>query len=225
MKTLTEKRVSQVPEFYRAPWLDFGDDGNHFIGFEYKGLPLTQCRNSYGTFLSFRVDYLSENKKLKFCGTYHDYSKQPWYPLCDKYNGVPELPEMEELVKDLETVVAGVKALNAKLESETIDTEPILKRLEIEYKLAQDAYDNFKSTIDLFDPRYTEYDVSNIRSYMRSLKQAAFNAETTSKRIKNNEYSIQELRHLYEQATHSYIYTEDENVWAKWIQKIVDKVN
>ena len=224
MKTLTEKRVSQVPEFYRAPWLDFSDDGSHFIGFEYKGLPLTQCRDpEYGTFLSFRVDYLSENKKLKFVGTYEDYHKQPWYPLCNKYNGVEELPEMDELVKDLETVVAGVKALNAELEKAPIDTTSILNRLNVEQTTAQDAYNNFKSNFDLFDDKYSDYDVDNIRDYMRALKQIIHNTSSTRTRIEQNECPLSELRHLLQEAERNYIYMDDDCYWIKRLQEYLDK--
>lgn len=116
MKTLTDNRVSKIPGFSRAPELDFSDDGTRFQGFVYKHLPMSQARSCGLTFLSVRVDYLSEDTELKFVGTYEDYSKEPWYKLCDKYNGVKELPEMEEIVKDLETILTGVKELNKRLE-------------------------------------------------------------------------------------------------------------
>ena len=85
MKTITENRIKGIKGFRRAPEYDFTDDGSHFIGFEYKGLPLTQHRSSqYGTYLCFRVDYISHDKGF----TYKDCSNTSWYHLCDKYNGV-----------------------------------------------------------------------------------------------------------------------------------------
>ena len=224
MKTLTDNRVTKVPHFRRATELDFSDDGTRFQGFVYKRLPITQARSCGLTFLSVRIDYLSEDTELRFIGTYEDYSKAPWYKLCDKYNGVAELPEMEDLVKDFETILAGVKELNKKLENEEVDTKPILHRLNEELKLSQSAYDNFKSKFDLFDPRYSDYEVRNIRDYMKSLKQMAKNAADYYKKVEDNLLTKQELRRLAVQANHSYIFTDDDCFYIKQLNEYLEKV-
>lgn len=224
MKTLTDNRVAKVPGFKRATELDFSDDGTRFQGFVYKHLPISQARSCGLTFLSVRVDYLSEDTELKFVGTYEDYSKEPWYKLCDKYNGVKELPEMDEIVKDLETIFTGVKELNKKLESEEIDTKPILHRLEEECKLSQNAYDNFKSRFDLFDPRYSDYEVRNIRDYMKSLKQKAENAASYYKKVEDGLFTKRELRKLAVQTKNNYIFINDDCFYTKQLNEYLEKV-
>lgn len=224
MKTLTENRVSKVPHFRRAPELDFSDDGNRFQGFVYKRLPMSQGRGCGLTFLSVRIDYLSEDTELRFIGTYEDYSKEPWYKLCDKYNGVAELPEMDEIVKDLETILAGVKELNKKLESEEVDTKPILHRLEEERKLSQDAYDNFKSKFDLFNPKYSDYEVRNIRDYMKSLKQKAESAASCYKKVEDGLLTKRELRRLAVQAEYNYIFIDDDCFYTRQLNEYLEKV-
>ena len=169
MKTITENKIKNIKEFRRAPEHDFKDDGSSFTGWEYKGLPLSQCRNSGSTYLSFRVDYLNEETSLPAYFTYDEYRNLPWYEICDKYNGVDELPEMEEIVEDLEIVIAGIQELNKKVKDEKIDVEPILIRLEKENEIAENAVEKY-SKINLFDDCYTNYDIECIRKYMKNLK-------------------------------------------------------
>ena len=224
MKTLTENRISKIPGFTRASEHDFSDDGNRFIGFEYKGLPLSQCRNSCGTFLAFRIDYLSEDTKLKFIGTWEDYSKQPWYPLCNKYNGVDELPEMDEIVKDLETVVTGIKELEKKLEATPVDTDMILKRLNSELALAQHAYSHYKSNIDLFSEGLNDYDVDDARRYIKAIKGDFDKINSTIHNIENKTLSVSRLRELEVSAKHDYIYIQDNNdFYISSLKKILEK--
>lgn len=66
MKTLTDNRIAKVPGFKRAPELDFSDDGTRFQCFVYKHLPISQARSCGLTFLSVRVDYLSESTESQY---------------------------------------------------------------------------------------------------------------------------------------------------------------
>lgn len=85
--------------------LNFGDDGNYFRGFSYKGLPMTQCRSHGECYLSIRVDY------LKNSFSYKEWMATEEWRLCHKYNGVFEF-DLEELVDDLEKVLAKVNEMN-----------------------------------------------------------------------------------------------------------------
>ena len=166
MKTITENRIKGIEGFRRAPEHDFTDDGSRFIGFEYKGLPLTQHRSSqYGTYLSFRVDYISHKKGF----TYDDYSNTSWYPLCDKYNGVTELPELEEIIKDLEVVVAGIKELEEKVNNEVIDYSKVVERAKFEKKIAEECIANFKEKFEWWNCK-SDWDLRKARDYMNSLQ-------------------------------------------------------
>lgn len=165
MKTLTENRIAKIPDFIRKPEYDFSDDGNHFTGYEYKGLPLTQCRSCGDTYLSFRVDYIARKKGF----TYNDYSKTTWYKLCDKYNGVPELPEMEEIIEDLETVVAGIADLANKVSHETIDTMPIIQRAGAEIAVIEKFTEMFETEFKFWKCK-SEFELRRAYDYYRGVQ-------------------------------------------------------
>lgn len=174
MKALTENRVEKITGFRRAPEYDFSDDGSHFTGWEYKGLPLTQHRSSkYGTYLSFRVDYISHKKGF----TYEDYSNTPWYKLCYKYNGVPELPEIEEIVKDLEVVVAGVEELSKRVESEEVNSAPIIQRAGIEIQILESFTKKFESEFKFWACK-NEYELKRAYDYYRGVQRHLENVKS-----------------------------------------------
>lgn len=63
IKTLTENRIKDIPDFHRVPAHDFRDDGSTFTCWVYKGIPMTQCRGGGRTYLCLRTDYISTLKK------------------------------------------------------------------------------------------------------------------------------------------------------------------
>ncbi|WP_405291913.1 hypothetical protein [Methanobrevibacter sp.] len=216
MKTLTEARVAKIPGFTRNPEHDFSDDGNRFIGFEYKGLPLTQHRDSnYGTFLSFRVDYIAHKKGF----TYDDYFSTPWYHLCDKYNGVSELPEIEEIVKDLETVIAGIAELEKKVKNETIDLTKVVERAKFEKKLGEETIENFKSKFEWWKCK-SDYDLRNARDYLNRLQHEIDNLE----KLIENPAADNNIRHISQKVAKGwYIEIKENEFYIKWLNEILDK--
>lgn len=224
MKSLTADRVSKVPGFTRNPSHDFSDDGTRFIGFEYKGLPLTQARSSrWGTFLSFRVDYLNEDTELPLYATFEEYRQEPWYPLCDKYNGVKELPSMDVIVTDLEKVLEGIKALNEKVLQKTINPAPILSRLTYELQLVETSYTRFRKSFDLFDSCYSENDISKIRSCMRSLACKKDAIESLTTEITSNKITRRKLAKLEENVRNGEIVLGENCYYIEKLDELLKK--
>ena len=216
MKTITENRIKGIEGFRRAPELDFTDDGSRFIGFEYKGLPLTQHRSSqYGTYLCFRVDYISHKKGF----TYDDYSNTSWYPLCDKYNGVTELPELEEIIKDLEVVITGIKELEEKVNNETIDYSKVVERAKVEKKLGEECIANFKAKFEWWNCK-SDYDLRNARDYINSLQR---DIERLQKLIANPTAN-ENIRHISQKVEKGWHIEIKENEYQiKWLNEILAK--
>lgn len=226
MKALTENRIKNVAGFIRNPRYDFSDDGNRFTGWEYKGLPLTQCRDShYGeTYLSIRVDYLNENTKLPAYFTYQERKETSWYPLCDKYNGVSELPELEEIVADLETIIAGIKELNAKVQAEEIDAEPIEKQLLKEKEYVQNGLEEFKAKFDFFNFNGSNYELNRIRDYVKSLNRYIQQIEEILVHLNSDEpFSRRELKEYAERANDYIICKVGDNFYLEELNEIISK--
>ena len=105
VKNLSIANIRKFENFVRREDLDFTDDGNHFKGFSYKGMPITTLRADNTTYLSIRVDYL-ENEF-----TYREWMQTEEYKLCDKFNGVSEF-DIDELVENIEAILAKVAEMN-----------------------------------------------------------------------------------------------------------------
>lgn len=102
-----------------APQYDFTDDGNHFRGFIYKGMPMTQCyaKSDGEVYLSIREDYLENNF------TWSEWAATEESNLCDDFNGVSEI-DLDKLVENLERIIAKRDELNRNIE---IPEEDILR--------------------------------------------------------------------------------------------------
>ena len=214
MKTITENRIKNIPGFVRTPELDFSDDGNRFVGFVYKGLPLTQHRSSEcGTFLSFRVDYVSHKKGF----TYDDYSNTDWYHLCHKYNGVMELPEIEEIVKDLEVVLAGIQKLEEKVKNEVPDYTKVVERSKFEKKLAEETINNFLSKFEWYNCK-SDRDLKNAKEYINKLKKYITHLD----KLIENPAADENIRHISQSVEKGWhIYVKENEYQIKWLNEIL----
>lgn len=142
---------------------DFEDDGNYFRGFVYTNkegfeLPLTQCysRNDKTVYLCVRVDYLEGN-----AFTYKEWMETEEWRLADKFNGYGEF-DLEELVSNMEKIIAKINELNGKAVEEKIDSKPVVDQLKKEISEAGLILTAAKG-IDLFNPNLKDYDVKEIR--------------------------------------------------------------
>ena len=144
---------------------DFEDDGNHFHGFIYKGMPMTQCycKKDGTVYLCIRVDYLNNNF------TYKEWMATEEYYLCDKFNGVSEF-DIEELVENLEKVIAKVDEMNVSASVDQNDLmnvkNAVLEEVDkIQKYIDKDVKINFKWWA------IPEYRLSIISRYMKTLEE------------------------------------------------------
>lgn len=143
-----------------SPEHDFTDDGNRFRGFIYKGIPMTQCRADGECYLAIRIDYLDNQF------TWKEWSKTNEYKLEDKFNGVSEF-DMEELIENLEKIIAKRDEMNAKASAEEIDMTEITRKVFKEIQDRSQFIYQVQTTLKWWKLR--EYDLRNAGRYLESL--------------------------------------------------------
>lgn len=144
VKNLSIANIRKFENFVRREDLDFTDDGNYFKGFSYKGMPITTLRTDGITYLSIRVDYL----KNEF--TYGEWMQTQEYKLCRKFNGVSEF-DIDELVENIETILAKVDEMNKAAMNEEIDMTKAKVALADEIEYAEKAVENFKNNFKWYE--------------------------------------------------------------------------
>lgn len=143
-----------------APEHDFTDDGNRFRGFIYKGMVMTQCHADGTCFLSIRVDY-QDNQF-----TWNEWSKTEEYKLEDKFNGVSSF-DLDELIENLEKIIAKVNEMNENASKEEIDTSKIEAILFHEITAREKFIETVKTSLKWWE--LNEYDLKSARRYLGSL--------------------------------------------------------
>jgi hypothetical protein len=162
VKNLSVANIRKFEGFVRREDLDFVDDGNHFRGFSYKGMPITTLRTDDTTYLCVRVDYL-ENEF-----TYKEWMQTEEYRLCDKFNGVSEF-DIDELVENIETILAKVAEMNEVAMNEEIDMTEAKVALANEIEYAEQVVENFKNNFKWYDAE--PYKLKTLISYLKSEEQ------------------------------------------------------
>ena len=162
VKNLTLANIKNIEGMIRREDLDFSDDGNKFRGFEYKGMPITTLRSEDITYLSIRWDYLDNEFTNK------EWHKTEEYELCHKFNGVSEF-DIDELVENLEKVIAKVKELNDRARDEEIDTTVVEQALLNEIAMVEDIIEDFKENFIWWEVE--GYILNSYRNMMKSLEQ------------------------------------------------------
>lgn len=180
VKNLTLANIRNIDDMVRREDLDFTDDGNHFKGFAYKGMPITTLRADGETYLTVRVDY------LKNSFTYKEWFATEEDKLCDEFNGVSEF-DLDKLIENLDRIIAKVDEMNAKAEAEDIDTTEVEQVLKSEIEYAEKVLVNFKANYDWYNANL--HRLNNYISYAKRLQSnidsaKAINFATLSRRQK-----------------------------------------
>lgn len=161
VKNLTLVNIKNIDGMVRREDLDFADDGNHFKGFAYKGMPITTLRAYGETYLAVRVDYLESSF------TYNEWFTTEEHKLCDEFNGVSEF-DLDKLIENLERIIAKVDEMNAKAEAEVIDTTEVEQVLKSEIEYAEKVIADFKVNYDWFNAN--SYNLNRYIDYAKSLQ-------------------------------------------------------
>lgn len=192
----------------RRPDLDFADDGTRFTGYEYKGLPITYTKSRGYMYFSIRVDYLRD---FAHC----DYNKKDWYKLCDKFNGVESIDEIE-LMLALEKVVKAVAELKEEVDNLNLDFTAYNARKEIELEMIDACIKKASTEFNWLDASIAEVDqmkscVSALKDY--SLLYAKLKEENTpAMRMSLNHFE-----------SSNYIYVYDTNYYTEKIIRLIKK--
>lgn len=170
MKAFTIRELTKRG-FIKREDLNFSDDGNRFIGFEYKGMPITYLKSDGEFYLSVRVDYLDNSF------TYNEWMKTEECRLTDEFNGVSSI-DADKLVENIEKIINKVNELNFIAENEEIDMTAVKVKVEEEIKMAQEVVDDFKKNFEWWNT-YSNSQLIRMADY---LKQTVKNIER-AKRI------------------------------------------
>lgn len=159
VKNLSKANIRKFDGFERREDLDFVDDGNFFRGFSYKRMPITTHRSGDTTYLCVRVDYLENSF------TYKAWMETAEWSLCDKFNGVSEL-DIDELVENLEAIIAKVAGMNEAVENEDIDMSEVKARICEEVKMASESVEKFKASFVWYEAN--RYVLGNMAHYLKA---------------------------------------------------------
>lgn len=162
IKNLSKNTVKKYDVFNLREDLNFEDDGNHFRGFDYKGiLPITTLRTGDRTYLDIRVDYLDD---IQF--TWNEWFETEEHDLADEFNGCDEV-DLEKLIDNCEKVLAKVNELNEKAKKEEIDMEQVERRLLDEVRFVHEVISDVKANLKWWE--LSKYELDSARGYMKSL--------------------------------------------------------
>lgn len=161
VKSLTKANVKKYGIEVRED-LDFTDDGNRFRGFSYKGMPITQHTSRSECYLCIRVDYLNKNFTDK------EWSQTKESELCYKFDGVSEF-DIEELIENLEVVIAKVNKMNNEAVFTEEDEQVVLEEISKEIEEIREFIESMKNVnFKWWD--IPSYAFNRVQSYMRSLR-------------------------------------------------------
>ena len=161
IKSLTKANAAKYGFEVRED-LDFNDDGNHFRGFAYKGLQITQCRSQGETYLAIRVDYLNSENSF----TYEEWRNTEECRLANEFNGCSEV-NVEKLVENCERIIAKINELNNQVKDEVIDVSELSCKAIDEIFYAQSVVDDFKANYKWYERN--EYEVKRLSRYLKSM--------------------------------------------------------
>lgn len=182
-----------------APQYDFEDDGNHFRGFIYKGIPMTQLysRLDKTVYLGIRVDYLRDNNF-----TYKEWMDTEEYRLCDKFNGYSGEFSIEELVENLEKIIKKINEMNS---TASVSEEDFDNAIAIMINRANE-FDNFVK----FASTKIDWSDNNIHTLVTYLNFLAKEAKSIRNKIERiSEFSLIDKKKLIERLKYYEMPTEE----------------
>ena len=204
-----------------APQYDFEDDGNYFRGFVYTNkdgfkLPLTQCysRNDKTVYLCVRVDYLEGN-----AFTYKEWMETEEWRLADEFNGYGEF-DLEELVSNMEKIIAKINELNGKAVEEKIDTKPVVEMIKVEIGEAKAVMAMAKG-IDFLSTDIKDYEINKVREAYRNLNMYIDKMYDMISKIELGLIGKKTLKEMVERLnSFGYVEFKGNNYYAETIKKI-----
>lgn len=215
VKNLSKVIVKNYEGFNLREDLNFSDDGNHFRGFDYKGLPITTLRSNVEgcVYLSIRVDYLDNDF------TYYDWMETEEYKLANEFNGVSEF-DIDKLIENCERIIAKVNELNEKARNEAIDTTDVEEEIHAEAKMIEEAIEYVKANLKWWNLK--DGYLKMAKDYMNSLiKKQEMMLSKDVKKMSNREKK-EMVRSLEK---YGYVYVKENDFYIIELKDYVEKSN
>lgn len=228
VKTLTENRIKDIPDFHRVPAHDFRDDGSTFTCWVYKGVPMTQCRGGGRTYLCLRTDYISTLKKdglsdLEFDIPYDFWHDNKGKDVEDVFNGVSEF-DFDQLLKNVDILIEQIKTVTAKFNKIEIEEFPIEEQCWKEAKFLNNFTEDIKTKFNWMEA--SDFDTGRFKNYWKSLKRYAKSAHDHAFAYRMGEVSkrvaFEDSNRL---AKYGYVTTQitDDEFYIKELKEMVEK--
>ena len=211
MKTFTTRELTKRG-FIKREDLNFSDDGNRFIGFEYKGMPITYLKSDGIFYLSVRVDYLDN------LFTFNEWMKTEEYRLADEFNGVVSI-DADKLVENIEKIIAKVNELNEAARKEEIDMTAVKIKVEEEIKMAQEVVDDFKKNFEWWNAS-SNYQLTRMAGYLK-------NTVNTIERAKHTDFDnmarVQKKQHVERLESSGYVIFKNDDFYLREMREAMNK--
>lgn len=192
----------------RTPEIDFIDDGTHFSGYEYKGLPITYVKAEGKMYFCMRVDYLRDL-------TSSDYINKEWWRTCDLFNGVEEIDKVDLLIA-LEKVVQGVRELREEISNSELDFTDLIDRKTDEIIMINEKINEVKEKFNWLEA--DNYSVSSVRSKVKALE------NYRNQLINLSEVNTPVMReHLHRVKTSGYIYLKEKCYYIEMLNSLIEQ--
>lgn len=218
-KQLKENVTMSSFGFVRSPEEDFSDDGTRFKVYRINEAPemhITYVKSSGEYFISARWEPkdIDNNKYL----TYDEESKLPHYKSLYALNGVSEISK-EDLQNFYNNCIEFAKEYKEALNNiKEIKDDDIIDKINREYQNCLNQYNeliNKIKSVDLLDnDNVSDYDVREIRDYLRDMKKTLERYKPENQ-LKMKQYRRREYM--------SWPDTEEFFWFAKYIDKIIEK--
>lgn len=213
VKNLSKVIVKNYEGFNLREDLNFTDDGNHFKGFDYKGLPITTLRRNDSVYLSIRVDYLDND----FC--YQDWMETEEYKLANEFKGVSEF-DLDKLIENCERIIAKVNELNEKARNEVIDTTDVEEAISVEAKMVEEAIEYVKANLEWWNLEYGALKL--VKHYMSILMEKQ---EMLLRKDVKQMDNKRKKELVYKLEKYGYVYVKENEFYIRELKKFVKKSN
>lgn len=215
IKNLSKVIVKNYEGFNLREDLNFSDDGNHFRGFDYKGLPIITVRSKIDNcvYLSVRVDYLNNDF------TVQDWMETEEYDLANELNGVSEF-DIDKLIENCERIIAKVNELNEKARNEVIDTTDVEEAISVEAKMIEENIEYVKANLEWWNLEYGALKL--VKHYMSILieKQEMLLRKDVKQMDNKRKKEL-----VYKLEKYGYVYVKENDFYIRELKKFVKESN
>ena len=226
IKMFSVKTTKGYPMFTRDPENDFGDDGNNFKAWLYKGKLKFTALNSreYGMYVS--VDFDSITKKSI---PYDFYSAYPAYKLCDEFNGGCAEMDLDKFVENCEKILKDAEQMVSDWEAAAFnpdDVEGVKAALTTEIAQHSEILETVKKDLQWWN--LGEWEVKEAARYMKNAIGEETRAKELLSELENGKLSEEKKYDMFNKIQslkkHSYVvFNMEDDFYTKHLTEALEK--